>query len=159
MNFFSSLRIGRRLTVAFAVVVALTAASALFSLWRLVEVKSAAVELTSVQAERSSLAFRWRQNVAINGSRAAMLAMITDTTLAEPLKAKVKATSAETSTIQKRFAEQSTAFTPEAWSQFMSGQGLMGNYVEQSKNLFTQMQEQMQKQAQALFPGFVPPKK
>jgi methyl-accepting chemotaxis protein len=105
MNFFSSLRIGRRLTVAFAVVVALTATSALFSLWRLEEVKSAAVELTSVQAERSSLAFRWRQNVAINGSRAQMLAMITDMTLAEPLKAKVKATSAETSTIQKRFAE------------------------------------------------------
>jgi methyl-accepting chemotaxis protein len=105
MNFFSSLRIGRRLTVAFAVVVALTTASALFSLWRLVDVKSAAIELTSVQAERSSLAFRWRQNVAINGSRAQMLAMITDTTLAEPLKAKVKATSAETSTIQKRFAE------------------------------------------------------
>ncbi|MBW8756634.1 MAG: HAMP domain-containing protein [Burkholderiales bacterium] len=105
MNFFSSLRIGRRLTVAFAVVVALTAASALFSLWRLVEVKSAAVELTSVQAERSSLAFRWRQNVAINGSRAQMLAMITDMTLAEPLKAKVKTTSAETSVIQKRFGE------------------------------------------------------
>ena len=105
MNFFSSMRIGRRLTVAFAIVVALTAVSALFSLWRLVDVRSSAVELTSVQAERSSLAFRWRQNVAINGSRAAMLAMITDTTLAEPLKAKVKATSAETSTIQKRFGE------------------------------------------------------
>jgi methyl-accepting chemotaxis protein len=105
MNFFSSLRIGRRLTVAFAVVVALTATSALFSLWRLEEVKSAAVELTSVQAERSSLAFRWRQNVAINGSRAQMLAMITDMTLAEPLKAKVKTTSAETSVIQKRFGE------------------------------------------------------
>ena len=105
MNFLSSLRIGRRLTVAFAVVVALTAVSALFSLWRLVEVKSAAVELTSVQAERSSLAFRWRQNVAINGSRAQMLAMITDTTLAEPLKAKVQATSTETSVIQKRFGE------------------------------------------------------
>ena len=49
-------------------------------------------------------------------------------------------------------------FTPEAWSQFLSGQaplmqGLMGNYLEQSKNLFQQMQEQMQKQAGALFPG------
>jgi methyl-accepting chemotaxis protein len=105
MNFFSSLRIGRRLTVAFAVVVALTAVSALFSLWRLVEVKSLATELTTEQAERSSLAFRWRQNVAVNGSRAAMLAMISDATLAEPLRVKVKAVSAETSVIQKRFAE------------------------------------------------------
>ena len=32
-------------------------------------------------------------------------------------------------------------------------QGLMGNYLEQSKNLFVQMQEQMQKQAESLFPG------
>ena len=30
-------------------------------------------------------------------------------------------------------------------------QGLMGNYLEQSKSLFAQMQEQMQ--AGALFPG------
>ena len=39
-------------------------------------------------------------------------------------------------------------------------QGLMGNYLEQSKNLFMQMQEQMQKQAGGLipgFPGFPPP--
>ena len=50
------------------------------------------------------------------------------------------------------------AFTPETWAQFISGQapimqGLMGNYVEQSKALFAQMQEQMQKQAGSLFPG------
>ena len=99
MNFFSSLRIGRRLTLAFAVVVALTVASTLFSLWRLVEVKSLAQELTTEQAERTALAFRWRQNVAVNGSRSAMLAMISDATLAEPLKVKVKASSVETSTI------------------------------------------------------------
>jgi polyhydroxyalkanoate synthesis repressor PhaR len=66
--------------------------------------------------------------------------------------------------MQRRLSEQAQgvldpkAFTPEAWSQFMSGQaplmqGLMGNYLEQSKNLFVQMQEQMQKNA-ALFPGF-----
>jgi polyhydroxyalkanoate synthesis regulator protein len=44
------------------------------------------------------------------------------------------------------------------WAQFMSGQaplmqGLMGNYLEQSKNLFVQMQEQMAKQAGSIFPG------
>ncbi|MBH9554060.1 polyhydroxyalkanoate synthesis repressor PhaR [Inhella gelatinilytica] len=60
--------------------------------------------------------------------------------------------------MQQRFAEQSGAMglTPEAWAQFMQGQapmmqGLMGNYFEQSKNLFVQMQEQMAKGA--LFPG------
>ena len=34
MNFLNSLRIGRRLTVAFAVVVTLTVVSTLFGLWR-----------------------------------------------------------------------------------------------------------------------------
>ncbi len=75
--------------------------------------------------------------------------------------------------IQARLAEQSkglydpAAQNPEMWTQFLNGQapvvqGLMGNYLEQSRNMFLQMQEQMAKQAGALFPGmpgFVPPKK
>jgi polyhydroxyalkanoate synthesis regulator protein len=32
-------------------------------------------------------------------------------------------------------------------------QGLVGSYLEQSKNLFTQMQDQMAKQAGTLFQG------
>ena len=66
--------------------------------------------------------------------------------------------------LQKRLAEQSKglydakAFTPDAWAQFMSGQaplmqGLMGSYLEQSRALFEQMQEQMAKQAGSLFKG------
>jgi polyhydroxyalkanoate synthesis repressor PhaR len=66
--------------------------------------------------------------------------------------------------LQRRLSEQAQGmfdaktFTPEAWSQFLSGQtplmqNLMGSYLEQSKNLFQQMQEQMQKQAGAIFPG------
>ncbi|NDY90123.1 polyhydroxyalkanoate synthesis repressor PhaR [Ideonella livida] len=70
--------------------------------------------------------------------------------------------------MQGRLADQArgmydpAAFTPEMWSQFMSGQApvmqnLMGSYLEQSKNLFVQMQEQMGK-AGSVFPGFpVPP--
>jgi polyhydroxyalkanoate synthesis repressor PhaR len=65
--------------------------------------------------------------------------------------------------LQSRFAEQSKGlydpknFTPEMWTQFISGQapmmqGLMGSYLEQSKKLFAQMQEQMGKQAGGLFP-------
>jgi polyhydroxyalkanoate synthesis repressor PhaR len=75
--------------------------------------------------------------------------------------------------IQSRLAEQSKglydpkALNPELWTQFLNGQapvvqGLMGNYIEQSKSLFLQMQEQMAKQAETLFPGmpgFVPPKR
>ncbi|HSC00780.1 MAG TPA: polyhydroxyalkanoate synthesis repressor PhaR [Burkholderiaceae bacterium] len=66
--------------------------------------------------------------------------------------------------LQRRLSEQAQGmfdaktFTPEAWSQFLSGQtpvmqNLMGSYLEQSKNLFQQLQEQMQKQAGAIFPG------
>lgn len=66
--------------------------------------------------------------------------------------------------IQARLAEQSkglydpAAQSPEMWSQFLNGQApvvqnLMGNYLEQSRKMFTQMQEQMAKQAGALFPG------
>ena len=75
--------------------------------------------------------------------------------------------------IQARLAEQSkglldpNAQTPEMWSQFLNGQApvvqnLMGNYMEQSRKMFAQMQEQMAKQAGALFPGmpgFMPPKR
>ncbi len=64
--------------------------------------------------------------------------------------------------LQARFAEQAKGladpktFTPENWAQLMSGQaplmqGLMGNYLEQSRDLFLKMQEQMQ--AGAMFPG------
>jgi polyhydroxyalkanoate synthesis repressor PhaR len=66
--------------------------------------------------------------------------------------------------IQNRLADQTkglydpTSFTPEMWAQFMSGQtplmqGLIGNYLEQSKKLFAQLQEQMEKQAGSLFSG------
>jgi polyhydroxyalkanoate synthesis repressor PhaR len=72
--------------------------------------------------------------------------------------------------IQARVSEQSKglydpqAMSPELWTQFLAGQapamqGLMGNYLEQSKNMFTQMQEQMTKQAGSLFPAFLPTKR
>jgi polyhydroxyalkanoate synthesis repressor PhaR len=66
--------------------------------------------------------------------------------------------------LQKRFAppgvglNEGKAYTPEMWAQFMTGQGsamqgLVGAYLDQSKSLFTQMQEQMAKQAGSLFQG------
>ncbi|MGV3742556.1 MAG: polyhydroxyalkanoate synthesis repressor PhaR [Burkholderiaceae bacterium] len=67
--------------------------------------------------------------------------------------------------MQNRFAEQSKGiydgkpFDPEMWTQFMQAQGpvmqgMMSNYLEQSKNLFLQAQEQMQAQAKNMFGGF-----
>ncbi|MEY8877429.1 MAG: polyhydroxyalkanoate synthesis repressor PhaR [Leptothrix sp. (in: b-proteobacteria)] len=68
--------------------------------------------------------------------------------------------------LQKRFADQSGGiydqqpFNPEAWTQFMAlqapvMQGFVGTYLDQSKTLLSQVQEQMQKQASSFFPGVV----
>jgi polyhydroxyalkanoate synthesis repressor PhaR len=67
--------------------------------------------------------------------------------------------------IQNKLAERSKdfyqgkPFSPEMWSQFMNVQGpmmqgMMSNYIEQSKNLFLQMQEQMQNQTKNMFGVF-----
>ncbi len=51
--------------------------------------------------------------------------------------------------LQKRMADPTKALTPDVWQQFMGMQppmmqsAMMGNYFEQSKNAFSQMQEQM----------------
>lgn len=73
--------------------------------------------------------------------------------------------------IQERMAEQSKALfaangktapgagaSPDAWAQFMNFQGpmmqgMMSNYIEQSKNMFLQMQDQFQNQAKTMFTG------
>jgi polyhydroxyalkanoate synthesis regulator protein len=69
--------------------------------------------------------------------------------------------------IQHKLTDQSkgmidgntTTLNPEVWSQFMNMQapmmqGMMTSYIEQSKNMFVQMQEQMQSQAKTMFNTF-----
>jgi polyhydroxyalkanoate synthesis repressor PhaR len=69
--------------------------------------------------------------------------------------------------MQERIAEQSKSMmgnkgapgSADMWSQFMNYQGpmmqtMMTNYIEQSKNMFMQMQDQMQSQAKNMFTGF-----
>lgn len=77
--------------------------------------------------------------------------------------------------IQNKLTENSkgmvngASFTPDAWAQFMNMQGpmmqgMMNNYIDQSKAMFVQMQEQMQSQAKNMFgtfpfPGVMPTEK
>lgn len=67
--------------------------------------------------------------------------------------------------IQNKLTENSKTvyegkpFSPEMWTQFVNVQGpmmqgMMGNYIEQSKSLFIQMQEQMQTQAKTMLTAF-----
>ena len=56
-------------------------------------------------------------------------------------------------------AAEAQEFTPEMWTQFMSVQGpmiqgMLSNYIEQSKALFLQTQEQMQEQAKNTIDNF-----
>ena len=49
--------------------------------------------------------------------------------------------------MQTKFADQSHGWTPEMWAQLMGAQspmmkGVMGNYMEQSRSMMQQMQEQ-----------------
>lgn len=72
--------------------------------------------------------------------------------------------------IQNKLAEQTrgvydtATFNPEAWAQFLSVQSpmlqtMMGNYLEQSKNLYMQIQQQMQEQARQMLDAFKPTEK
>jgi polyhydroxyalkanoate synthesis regulator protein len=61
--------------------------------------------------------------------------------------------------MQAKLAEQSKGLSPEMLAKFMSLQspmlqGMMGNYSDQSRGVFEQMQEQMQKQAEQMFGAF-----
>ena len=61
--------------------------------------------------------------------------------------------------VQAQLSEKAEGLTPEMWSQFMTAQspvlqGLMGNYVEQSKTVFLQMQEQMKKNTEQVLGAF-----
>ncbi len=71
--------------------------------------------------------------------------------------------------LQNRLQEQSRSMygenpmlSPDAWTQFMKMQGptiqnFMGSYLEQSANMFLEMQEQLQRQTRNLFGSFTFP--
>ncbi len=70
--------------------------------------------------------------------------------------------------VQKKLQDQARAvygnaagLSPEIWAQFFKAQGpimqgMMGNYLEQSANMFVDMQEQVQKQARGIFGNLAP---
>jgi polyhydroxyalkanoate synthesis repressor PhaR len=57
--------------------------------------------------------------------------------------------------IQQKMSQQTKGLTPELWQQFMTSQtpvmqGMVGNYMDQSSVAFTKMQEQMNKNSEAM---------
>lgn len=70
--------------------------------------------------------------------------------------------------VQRKLQDQARALygnaagiNPDIWAQFFQAQGpivqgMMGNYLEQSANMFLDMQTQMQKQARGIFGNLTP---
>ena len=61
--------------------------------------------------------------------------------------------------MQAQLTDKAEGLSPELWARFMTTQspvlqGVRGNYVEQSKNVFIQMQEQMQKNTEQVLGAF-----
>lgn len=134
-SIFNRSRIGLRMGLAFAAVIAVTVIAAVFNLVQLRIVQNNADEMTGDQALRTALAYQWRDDIAQNAGRSVMLGMTTDTNLAQTLTAKIKATSDETSLIQKRF---------EAAEKTSEGVALQAN-LAQVRNRYLSQREAMLK--------------
>ncbi len=109
MNVFNRIRIGSRLVLAFAIVVSLTIASAIYGQIQLTEIQSLSNELTTQQAERSSLAQRWRQNIALSSTRTLMLGMLSNSALIEALAAKIRASNQDMSAVNEKLQQLETS--------------------------------------------------
>ena len=109
MNLFNRMRVGSRLVLAFAIVVSLTIASAIYGQVQLKSIQSLSSELTNQQAERSALAQRWRQNIALSSSRTLMLGMLSNAALIEALAAKIKASNQDISVIKDKLQRSETS--------------------------------------------------
>ncbi|MDT7838473.1 methyl-accepting chemotaxis protein [Aquabacterium sp. OR-4] len=111
MSFTAHWRIGQRLALAYGLIVALLLAVTAVTLPQLASTQAATHSLVTEQAERLALANEWREAIATNSQRALALGLSADESLKEHFADKIKATSARTSEVQKRYAELET--TPE----------------------------------------------
>jgi methyl-accepting chemotaxis protein len=98
----SNLSIGTRLTLAFAAVLAITAAIAIIGVWRLGSLKNTSHEIATVELQRSLLAQRWASQININWVRASAALKTTDAAYIEALQKDMAATSKSISGDQKQ---------------------------------------------------------
>ncbi|MFT3956376.1 MAG: methyl-accepting chemotaxis protein [Piscinibacter sp.] len=108
---FTSLRIGERLALVFGIVIALMGVILAFTLVQTFSAQSRIDEMVVEQAERLALAREWKENIAVNSQRALAMGLSSDASLGGHFADKIKAVTARTTEIQKRYAEIET--TPE----------------------------------------------
>ena len=96
------LKIGARLSLAFALVLLITAAIAALGVWRLGVLKDASVQIATTEMERNALAQDWKAAIDLNWVRASASLKATDAGYIESLAADMTATSQRASVAQKK---------------------------------------------------------
>ncbi|KRB41106.1 methyl-accepting chemotaxis protein [Acidovorax sp. Root70] len=98
----SNLKIGARLSLAFGLVLLITAAIAATGVWRLAVLKEASVHISTVEMERNALAQEWKAAIDLNWVRASASLKATDAGYIQSLTADMAATSQRASAAQKK---------------------------------------------------------
>ena len=98
----NNLKIGTRLSLAFGLVLLITAAIAAIGVWRLAELKDASVRIANVEMQRNALAQEWKAAIDMNWVRAAASLKSTDAGQIASLTTDMAATSQRASEVQKK---------------------------------------------------------
>ena len=98
----NNLKIGARLSLAFGLVLLITAAIAATGVWRLAALKDASMRIANVEMQRNALAQEWKAAIDLNWVRASASLKATDAGYIESLSADMAATSQRASEAQKK---------------------------------------------------------
>ncbi|MBN9627879.1 MAG: chemotaxis protein [Acidovorax sp. SCN 65-28] len=98
----NNLKIGARLSLAFGLVLLITAAIAATGVWRLAVLKEASARIATVEMERNALAQEWKAAIDLNWVRASASLKATDAGYIQSLTTDMAATSQRASEAQKK---------------------------------------------------------
>ena len=121
---YAHLKIGTRLTLAFSVLLLITAAIAGMGVWRLEALKEANQAIATVEMQRSLLSQRWASFIEANWVRTSALMRSSDPVYLAALRKDMAAATESVSQAQKQL---------EAMMQDSKGQALMADVARQRK--------------------------
>jgi methyl-accepting chemotaxis protein len=98
----SNQKIGTRLGLAFGIIVFITATLAVIGIWRLGTLKTAAVDVATVNIDRKALSQKWSSDINLNWVRTAAALQAADPVYLKELQTQMEATSKTISENQKR---------------------------------------------------------
>jgi len=116
------LAIGRRLAVAFGLMLLITGLIAGLGIWRMGTLKDATVHIATTEMARSALAQRWKAGIHLNWQRASAALKTSDAAYIDALQKDMAATTKDISELQKSL---------EALLQDSTGQSLMAEVARQ----------------------------